>query len=91
MTDDEKAVMEAYLGRRIELPAPPNFLSCTATACKRSAMLSFHQTHIEAALVADVPARVRLGKGIPRQSVLRELIASNATTADAKFRMKIVL
>ncbi|CAI5720944.1 unnamed protein product [Peronospora effusa] len=65
MTDDEKAVMEAYLGRRLELPAPPNFLSCSATAYKRAALLSFHQTHIEAPLVADVPARVRLGKVYP--------------------------
>ncbi|CAI5731787.1 unnamed protein product [Peronospora farinosa] len=62
MTDDEKAAMEEYLGRRLELPAPPNFLSCTATAYKRAALLSFHKTHIEAALVADVPARVRLGR-----------------------------
>ncbi|RQM12992.1 hypothetical protein DD237_007952 [Peronospora effusa] len=91
MTDDEKALMEAYLGRRLELPAPPNFLSCTATAYKRAALLSFHQTHIEAALVADVPALVRLGKGIPRQSVLRELAANNTTTADAKTRMKAFL
>ncbi|RQM11059.1 hypothetical protein DD237_008414 [Peronospora effusa] len=59
MTDDEKAVMGAYLGRRLKPPAPPNFLSCTATAYKRADLLSFHQTHIEAALFADVPARVR--------------------------------
>ncbi|CAH0490399.1 unnamed protein product [Peronospora farinosa] len=88
MPEDEKAVMEAYLGRRLELPTPPKFLSCTATANKKAALLSLLQTHIEATLIVDVPAHFRLGKGIPRQSVLREMAASNTTTAEDKAKMK---
>ncbi|KAE8972863.1 hypothetical protein PR001_g26477 [Phytophthora rubi] len=88
MTSDEVATMDAYVNRRLELPAPPTFLSCTATGLKRAAMLVFHHEHVEAALIADVPANVRLGKYISRQSILRELVAANGGDEAGRLRMK---
>ncbi|KAE9067286.1 hypothetical protein PF005_g27818 [Phytophthora fragariae] len=88
MTSDEVAAMDAYVNRRLELPAPPTFLSCTATGLKRAAMLVFHHEHVEAALIADVPANVRLGKYISRQSILRELVAANGGDEAGRLRMK---
>ncbi|KAE8881298.1 hypothetical protein PF003_g34625 [Phytophthora fragariae] len=89
MTSDEVAAMDAYVNRRLELPAPPTFLSCTATGLKRAAMLVFHHEHVEAALIADVPANVRLGKYISRQSILRELVAANGGDEAGRLRPTI--
>lgn len=88
MTEEETAAMEAYVSRRLELPAQPTFLSCTATAYKRAAMLAFHHEHVEAALIADVPANARLGRHISRQSILREMASSNTSDDAGRQRMK---
>ncbi|EGZ27310.1 hypothetical protein PHYSODRAFT_293273 [Phytophthora sojae] len=80
--------MDAYVSRRLDLPAPPTFLSCTTTGLKRAALLAFHQEHVEASVIADVPATVGLGRNIPRQSILRELVAGNAGNEPGKLRMK---
>ncbi|KAE8913684.1 hypothetical protein PF005_g8897 [Phytophthora fragariae] len=88
MTPAETEAMEAYLSRRLDLPAPPTFLSCTATAFKRAAMVVFHQEHVEATLIAEVPANARLGRHVPRQSILHELVAGNTPDEAGKVRMK---
>ncbi|KAE9183348.1 hypothetical protein PF004_g23970 [Phytophthora fragariae] len=88
MTEDETEAMEAYLSRTLELPAPPTFLSCTATAFKRAAMVAFHREHVEATLIADVPANARLGRHIARQSILRELVSGNASNEAGRNRMQ---
>lgn len=51
-------------------------------------MLAFHHEHVEATLIADVPANVRLGKHISRQSILRELVASNGGDEAGRLKMK---
>ncbi|OWZ14412.1 hypothetical protein PHMEG_00012116 [Phytophthora megakarya] len=88
MTDEESTVLAAYVARELELPAPPTFLTCTATRLTRAAFMAFHQSHIEATLLADIPARVRLGRNIARRSILRELVDANGGTEDGKQRMK---
>ncbi|KAE9005638.1 hypothetical protein PR003_g13047 [Phytophthora rubi] len=88
MTPAETEAMEAYLSRRLDLPAPPTFLSCTATAFKRAAMVAFHHEHVEATLITEVPANARLGRHVPRQSILRELVAGNTPDEAGKTRMK---
>ncbi|KAG7390737.1 hypothetical protein PHYPSEUDO_006856 [Phytophthora pseudosyringae] len=88
MTRDEQKAMEAYVNRRLELPAPPTFVTCTATGFKRAALLSVNQVHIEALLIAGILAKVRLGQNIPRQSILRELVADNATYELGRTRMR---
>ncbi|GMF57082.1 unnamed protein product [Phytophthora fragariaefolia] len=82
--------MEAYVSRRLDLPVPPTFLSYTATAIKRATILAFRQEHVEASLIAEVPANARLGRRISRQSILQELVTYNAKEEEGKLRMKIL-
>ncbi|GMF50300.1 unnamed protein product [Phytophthora fragariaefolia] len=85
LTEKEATALEAYVSRRLELPAPPTFFSWTATAVKRATLLAFHHEHV---VIADVPANARLGNHIPRQSLLRELVAGNTSDAKGRKRMK---
>ncbi|OWZ22451.1 hypothetical protein PHMEG_0002847 [Phytophthora megakarya] len=88
MTDEKFAAMEAYVSRKLDLPAPPTFLSCTVTGLKRAALLAFHRDHVEAALIADVPANARLGKHLSHQSILREMVTGNTSDEAGRLRMK---
>ncbi|GMF41491.1 unnamed protein product [Phytophthora fragariaefolia] len=91
LSSEEEEALEAYVGRHLELTVPPTFLSSTATALKRAALLTFHHEHVEASLIADVPANDRLGRHISRQSILRELVAGNTTDEAGKRRMKLFI
>ncbi|GMF46551.1 unnamed protein product [Phytophthora fragariaefolia] len=88
MTPAKVATTEAYVSRRLALPAPPTFLRYTVTAIKRAVLLAFHHEHVEAALIADVPVNARLGKHISRQSILCEMVTGNAQDETGKIRMK---
>ncbi|OWZ11155.1 hypothetical protein PHMEG_00015872 [Phytophthora megakarya] len=77
MTALELDALDAYMTGRLDLPAPPTFLTCTMSTLKRLAILKFHKEHIEATLIAFVEAKIRLGKHITRQAILRELLAAN--------------
>lgn len=88
MSDEESSALRAYVSRELELPAPPTFLTCTASSLTRAAFMAYHQSHIEATLLADVPARARLGRNISRRSILRELVDANGGSDDGKRRMK---
>ncbi|OWZ15272.1 hypothetical protein PHMEG_00011124 [Phytophthora megakarya] len=88
MTSDESTVLAAYVSRELDLPAPPTFLTCTASSLTRAAFMVYNQSHIETTLLADVPARIRLGRNIARRSILRELVDANGGTDQGKTRMK---
>ena len=88
MTTEEREALSAYVERRLDLPGPPTFLSCTIPALKRAAMMAYHSEQVEGKLIADVPARVQLGRNISRGSLLRELAGSNAQSEEGKRRMR---
>ena len=43
-------------------------------------MMAYHHSNVEGVLIADVSARIRLGKSIPERSLLRDLFEENACT-----------
>ena len=72
MTAEEREALTAYVEDRLELPSPPTFLACTTPGLQQAEMMAYHHSIVEGMLIADVTARVRLGKFIPRRSLLRE-------------------
>ena len=91
MSEDDRSDFLAYVERRLDLPGPPTFLACATPGLQRAAMVSYHQTQVEGVLIADVPARARLGKHLPRRSILRELTDANARTEAGKLQMTHLL
>ncbi|CAI5747147.1 unnamed protein product [Peronospora destructor] len=88
MTTEELEALSVYVERQLDLPGPPTFLSFTIPALKRAAMMAYHSEQVEGKLIADVPARVRLGRNISRGFLLRELTAANAQSEEGKRRMR---
>ena len=55
---------------------------------ERAAIMAYHQIHVEGVLIADVSARIRLGKSISRRSLLRELAECKTRTDATKEVMR---
>uniref|UniRef100_A0AAV1UQ88 Uncharacterized protein n=1 Tax=Peronospora matthiolae TaxID=2874970 RepID=A0AAV1UQ88_9STRA len=89
MTSDERTALSAYVERRLDLPGPPTFLVCTTPGLQRAAMMAYHQFQVEGTLIADVPARARLGKSLHRRSILREISAAHARNEGDRIKMRL--
>ncbi|KAE8878783.1 hypothetical protein PF003_g37156 [Phytophthora fragariae] len=76
-TERENEIMAAYLGGRLDLPHPPNFLKEILIGEHRAMVEDMHEAYHNAVLTAVVPTTVKLTRTAAHAVIFKELFMAN--------------